>query len=157
MVYCSLRAPGVSRCITIRYDTRCYFNVRSKADISQLNLPHCCLSSMSRGRINRWPTFWSSMTSSPGRVVVGSVTRHSGISGGVVFDVKGRDTTPTMTSRRRWWWWRRWWYKVGSIRRFENSHLFFPHQRSLSPRVFNTCCFLGSSKGSCHVTNNDTT
>ena len=33
---------------TIRYDTRCYFNVRSKADISQLNLlhkklnlPHC--------------------------------------------------------------------------------------------------------------------
>ena len=23
----------------IRYDTRCYFNVRSKADISQLNLP----------------------------------------------------------------------------------------------------------------------
>ena len=25
---------------TIRYDTRCYFNVRSKADISQLNLPH---------------------------------------------------------------------------------------------------------------------
>jgi len=25
---------------TIRYDTRCYFNVRSIADISQLNLPH---------------------------------------------------------------------------------------------------------------------
>ena len=25
---------------TIRYDTRCYFNVRTKADISQLNLPH---------------------------------------------------------------------------------------------------------------------
>jgi len=25
---------------TIRYDTRCYFNVRSKADISRLNLPH---------------------------------------------------------------------------------------------------------------------
>ena len=24
---------------TIRYDTRCYFNMRSKADISQLNLP----------------------------------------------------------------------------------------------------------------------
>jgi len=24
----------------ICYDTRCYFNVRSKADISQLNLPH---------------------------------------------------------------------------------------------------------------------
>jgi len=26
--------------LTIRYDTRYYFNVRSKADISQLNLPH---------------------------------------------------------------------------------------------------------------------
>ena len=25
---------------TIRYDTRYYFNVRSKADMSQLNLPH---------------------------------------------------------------------------------------------------------------------
>ena len=25
---------------TIRYDTRCYSNVRSKADMSQLNLPH---------------------------------------------------------------------------------------------------------------------
>jgi len=25
---------------TIRYDTRCYFNMRSKADMSQLNLPH---------------------------------------------------------------------------------------------------------------------
>ena len=26
--------------ITIRYDTRCYINVRSKANMSQLNLPH---------------------------------------------------------------------------------------------------------------------
>ena len=25
---------------TMRYDTRCYFDVRSKADMSQLNLPH---------------------------------------------------------------------------------------------------------------------
>jgi len=24
----------------LRYDTRCYFNVRSKADMSRLNLPH---------------------------------------------------------------------------------------------------------------------
>ena len=24
----------------MRYDMRCYFNVRSKADMSQLNLPH---------------------------------------------------------------------------------------------------------------------
>ena len=35
--------PG--RCLvivkdTIRYDMRCYFNVRSKANMSQLNLPH---------------------------------------------------------------------------------------------------------------------
>jgi len=26
--------------ITNKYDTRCYFNVRSKANMSQLNLPH---------------------------------------------------------------------------------------------------------------------
>ena len=32
-----IRSPHSS---TIRYDTRCYFNVRSKADMSQLNLPH---------------------------------------------------------------------------------------------------------------------
>jgi len=25
---------------TIRYDTRCYFDVRSKADMNRLNLPH---------------------------------------------------------------------------------------------------------------------
>jgi len=25
---------------TIRYDTRCHINVRSKANMSQLNLPH---------------------------------------------------------------------------------------------------------------------
>jgi len=24
----------------VRYDMRCYFNIRSKADMSQLNLPH---------------------------------------------------------------------------------------------------------------------
>ena len=29
-----------STSIAILYDTRCYFNVRSKADMSQLNLPH---------------------------------------------------------------------------------------------------------------------
>jgi len=28
------------RCDTMRYDARCYFNVRSKADTSQLNPPH---------------------------------------------------------------------------------------------------------------------
>ena len=36
---CSLM-PHIHLTIMIRYDTRCYFNVRSKADISQLNLPH---------------------------------------------------------------------------------------------------------------------
>ena len=30
----------VRRRLKIRYDTRCYFNVRSKANMSQLNLPH---------------------------------------------------------------------------------------------------------------------
>ena len=35
-----LVASGRIASDTIRYDTRCYFNVRSKADISQLNLPH---------------------------------------------------------------------------------------------------------------------
>jgi len=42
------RAPGwqgaldgqQAKKLVVRYDTRCYFNVRSKADISQLNLPH---------------------------------------------------------------------------------------------------------------------
>ena len=29
-----------TRYVTTRYDTWCYFNVRSKADTSQLNLPH---------------------------------------------------------------------------------------------------------------------
>ena len=30
-----------SACSMLRYDTRCYFNVRSKADMShELNLPH---------------------------------------------------------------------------------------------------------------------
>ena len=34
------RVLAASRYDTIRYDTGCYFNVRSKADMSQLNLPH---------------------------------------------------------------------------------------------------------------------
>jgi len=32
-----------SRNHAIRYNTRCYFNVRSKADTSQVNLPHAKL------------------------------------------------------------------------------------------------------------------
>jgi len=32
--------PMAVRLAAIRYDTRCYFNVRSKADMSQLNPPH---------------------------------------------------------------------------------------------------------------------
>ena len=37
--YCDERVR-LCACVTIRYDTRCYFNVRSKADMSRLNLPH---------------------------------------------------------------------------------------------------------------------
>ena len=36
---CEQRRNGCDQ-FTIRYDTRCYFNVRSKANTSQLNLPH---------------------------------------------------------------------------------------------------------------------
>ena len=36
-----------------RYDTRCYFNVRSKADISQLNLPLMCLARLIVAKLNR--------------------------------------------------------------------------------------------------------
>jgi len=43
-----LLTPGVRTSVlleelfltNVRYDTRCYFNVRSKADMSQLNLLH---------------------------------------------------------------------------------------------------------------------
>ena len=45
----------------VRYDTRCYFNVRSKADVSQLNLPHGGRFSLNKA-IDRWlrEFFWSS-------------------------------------------------------------------------------------------------
>ena len=33
-------SPQAARGYYDRYDTRCYFNVRSKANMSQLNLPH---------------------------------------------------------------------------------------------------------------------
>jgi len=36
----SLRSICIPNLNTIRYDTRCYINVRSKASMSQLNLPH---------------------------------------------------------------------------------------------------------------------
>jgi len=36
----SVESNETTAATVIRYDTRCYFNVRSKADISQLNLPH---------------------------------------------------------------------------------------------------------------------
>jgi len=35
-----IKGAALKKMKTIRYDTRCYFNVRSKADISPLNLPH---------------------------------------------------------------------------------------------------------------------
>jgi len=34
-----MRISTVERKLYVQYDTRCYFNVRSKADMSQLNLP----------------------------------------------------------------------------------------------------------------------
>ena len=34
------RSSTVVAYVTIRYDTRCYFDVRSKANMSQLNLTH---------------------------------------------------------------------------------------------------------------------
>ena len=37
-LFMTIRADGWSAYDTIRYDTRCYFNVRSKAGMSQLNL-----------------------------------------------------------------------------------------------------------------------
>ena len=39
-------------CAMIRYDTRCYFNLRSKADVIQLNLPHGTDSWQHAGLIN---------------------------------------------------------------------------------------------------------
>jgi len=36
----------------VRYDTRCYFNVRSKADISQLNLPYVIFFTVCRSYIS---------------------------------------------------------------------------------------------------------
>jgi len=38
VIHLNNRQVNVNVNATIRYDTRCYFNVRSKADISQLNL-----------------------------------------------------------------------------------------------------------------------
>jgi len=35
-----IRKTALSITLSIRYDTRCYFNVRSKANMRQLNLPH---------------------------------------------------------------------------------------------------------------------
>ena len=37
---CMQQDRGIRARVTIRYDTRCYFNVRSKANMSQLSLPH---------------------------------------------------------------------------------------------------------------------
>ena len=39
-----LIGAGILLAERARYNTRCYFNVRSKADVSQLNLPHVDLS-----------------------------------------------------------------------------------------------------------------
>ena len=40
-IFCTVHNITVLLIVTfIRYDTRCYFNLRSKANMSQLNLPH---------------------------------------------------------------------------------------------------------------------
>jgi len=39
-IFCCYTMHNFVRYDTIRYDTRCYFNVRSKANMSQFNLPH---------------------------------------------------------------------------------------------------------------------
>jgi len=44
----------------LRYDTRCYFNVRSKADISQLNLPHG-VSGLSSNTATYKPCRWTTL------------------------------------------------------------------------------------------------
>ena len=38
------------------YDTRCYFNVRSKADISQLNLPQSKVAQYHNNTVTFWMT-----------------------------------------------------------------------------------------------------
>jgi len=41
----------------IRYDTRCYFNVRSKADMNRLNLPHGdCLTCLTKRQLQGFIT-----------------------------------------------------------------------------------------------------
>ena len=39
-IFLKIQARNTGRLFAIGYDTRCYFNVRSKADTSQLILPH---------------------------------------------------------------------------------------------------------------------
>ena len=67
-VICSLYACYFYASSALRYDTRCYFNVRSKADISQLNLPllvgwqegHPVCKKLS-GAVLAWLSVWSEM------------------------------------------------------------------------------------------------
>jgi len=47
--------------MVLRYDTRCYFNVRSKADISQLNLPHGATGSLVE-ILSRFETVFSTIS-----------------------------------------------------------------------------------------------
>jgi len=54
-------------CQKIRYDTRCYFNMRSKANMSQLNLPHEEVLSASSVRgvgktTHNFAVFWNRIT-----------------------------------------------------------------------------------------------
>jgi len=71
------------------YDTRCYFNVRSKADISQLNLPHGSLIYRTCGRnalfcVRRYQCALSDIVFNVSNISVDAVVDRyvsSGISG----------------------------------------------------------------------------
>ena len=57
---------GNSVVLKLRYGTRCYFNVRSKDDISQLNLPHGTKNCKS-GKIKKKQIWSDVLVNSPGR------------------------------------------------------------------------------------------
>ena len=74
---------------TIRYDTRCYFNMRSKADMSQFNLPH--------GTVEKVRP-WCGQPSDRGRLK--SSTEACRVNGSWLTD-------SVYAVVHRWWWW--WW------------------------------------------------
>ena len=64
----SCSCPPISFIVTIRYDTRCYFNVRAEADASKLNLHRIIeLSSLVEGRSLEWSDVRRTVCPSRGR------------------------------------------------------------------------------------------